>query len=130
MAFHESDNIGGIFVAGATGERFGASRRGFHPAWSPDGKQIAFATEESRAGALGVSALRRGVAGGPPRKVVEATPRSLMVAVEHIVYWRNMGAARYFTWPRRRRARAGDKDAADRLVAGLVTGRQDHLYLA
>ena len=47
IAFHESDDVGGIFVAGATGE---SVRRvtdiGFHPAWSPDGTQIAFASEE------------------------------------------------------------------------------------
>ena len=47
IAFHESDDLGGIFVAGATGE---SVRRvtdvGFDPAWSPDAKQIALATEE------------------------------------------------------------------------------------
>ncbi|NQW04336.1 MAG: PD40 domain-containing protein [Acidobacteria bacterium] len=45
IAFHESDDDGGIFVAGATGE---SVRRvtdiGFHPAWLPDGTQIAFTT--------------------------------------------------------------------------------------
>ena len=47
IAFHRSGRTGGIFVAGATGE---SVRRltdvGFDPAWSPDGKQIVFATEE------------------------------------------------------------------------------------
>lgn len=47
VAFHESDDVGGIFVAGATGE---SVRRlteiGFDPSWSPDGRQIAFTTEE------------------------------------------------------------------------------------
>ncbi len=38
---------GGIFVAGATGESVRrVTDNGFDPAWSPDGKQIAFATEE------------------------------------------------------------------------------------
>ena len=45
--FIEADADGGIFVAGATGE---SVRRvtdiGFHPAWSPNGKDIAFSTEE------------------------------------------------------------------------------------
>ena len=52
IAFHESDDDGGIFVAGATGE---SVRRvtdiGFHPAWSPDGTQIAFTSARSGGGA-------------------------------------------------------------------------------
>jgi hypothetical protein len=47
VAFHQSGRSGGIFVVGATGE---SVRRltdiGFDPAWSPDSKQIVFATEE------------------------------------------------------------------------------------
>lgn len=46
LAFHEGDGDGGIFVAGSTGE---SARRltdaGFHPAWSPDGKQIVYCSE-------------------------------------------------------------------------------------
>jgi Tol biopolymer transport system component len=75
IAFHESDDVGGLFVAGATGE---SVRRitdlGFEPAWSPDGKQIAFATEEivDPASRAGDSALHIvDAAGGALRRVVD-----------------------------------------------------------
>jgi Tol biopolymer transport system component len=73
IAFHESDGDGGIFVVGATGE---SERRltdfGFHPAWSADGQQIAFCTEEigtpySRTIRAEIWIVR--VAGGSPTKV-------------------------------------------------------------
>jgi Tol biopolymer transport system component len=47
IAFRSSRDGGGIFVMGRTGE---AVRRvttmGFRPTWSPDGKQLAFSTED------------------------------------------------------------------------------------
>ena len=48
IAFNESDDDGGIWIVGATGE---SQRRltdfGFNPCWSPDGEHIAFGTEET-----------------------------------------------------------------------------------
>ncbi len=100
LAFHESDDVGGIFVAGATGE---SVRRltdiGFDPAWSPDGKQIAFTTEEiiDPASRLGDSALYIiDAAGGAPRKVVEgdAAQASWSPSGKHLVYWSNRAGQR------------------------------------
>ena len=100
LAFHESDNEGGIFVAGATGE---SVRRvtdgGFDPAWSPNGQQIAFATEEitEPATRLGDSALYIvPAAGGSPRKLSEgdAVQPAFSPSGERIVYWSNTGGQR------------------------------------
>ena len=46
IAFRSSRDGGGIFVMGATGESVRKlTDFGYHPSWSPDGKQIVFATE-------------------------------------------------------------------------------------
>jgi Tol biopolymer transport system component len=100
IAFHESDPLGGIFVAGATGE---SVRRltdaGFHPAWSPDGAWIAFSSNEivdpsSRqgSGALFVVAAT----GGAPRRVVEgdASQPWWSPTGERIAYWSNTAGRR------------------------------------
>jgi Tol biopolymer transport system component len=100
IAFHESDALGGIFVAGATGE---SVRRltdvGFEPAWSPDGHQIAFTTEEildpsSRQGDSTLYVVGSG--GGSPRKVVDgdAVQGAWSPSAERIVYWSNTGGQR------------------------------------
>ena len=87
-------------MAGATGE---SVRRvtdiGFDPAWSPDGKQIAFATEEidEPASRLGDSTLYIvASAGGSPRKVVDgdAVQPSFSPSGQRIVYWSNTGGQR------------------------------------
>ena len=100
LAFHEADADGGIFVAGATGE---SVRRvtdiGFHPAWSPNGKDIAFTTEEivDPASRLGESSLYVvSAAGGTPRKVVDgdAAQPSWAPSGDRIVYWSNTGGQR------------------------------------
>jgi eukaryotic-like serine/threonine-protein kinase len=100
IAFHESDDLGGVFVAGATGE---SVRRvtdvGFDPAWSPDAMQVAFATEE-----IADPAVRMGdstlyvvaAAGGTPRRVVEADAVQPFWSPsgERLVYWSNTGGQR------------------------------------
>jgi Tol biopolymer transport system component/serine/threonine protein kinase len=100
IAFHESDDVGGVFVAGATGE---SVRRvtdiGFDPAWSPDGKQIAFGSEEivDPASRVGDSTLYIvDAAGGDLRKVVDGdgVQPSWSPSGERIVYWSNTGGQR------------------------------------
>jgi len=100
IAFHESDTNGGIFVAGATGESVRrVTEMGFHPAWSPDGKRIAFTTEEilNPSGRQGESLLYVvDAAGGPPRKVADgdAAQPSWSPSGNRIVYWSNTGGQR------------------------------------
>ena len=46
IAFRSERDGGGIYVAGATGESIRpVARFGYHPAWSPDGQQLAVATQ-------------------------------------------------------------------------------------
>ena len=100
IAFHESDDDGGIFVAGATGE---SVRRltdvGFDPAWSRDGKKIAYATEEvrdpsSRQTFSSIYVVE--VTGGAPKKIVDgdAIQPSWSPSDDRIVYWSNNGGQR------------------------------------
>jgi eukaryotic-like serine/threonine-protein kinase len=95
IAFHEVAGLGGIFVAGATGE---SERRltdaGFDPAWSPDGAQIAFTTEAivdpaARQGESGLHVVAAG--GGSPRRIVDgdAAQASWSPSGGRIVYWSN-----------------------------------------
>ncbi len=56
IAFRSERDGGGIFVMGAMGESVRRlSDFGFHPAWSPDGKEIAVCTEQIRFATLRVS---------------------------------------------------------------------------
>ncbi|MBA2597805.1 MAG: PD40 domain-containing protein, partial [Chloroflexia bacterium] len=100
IAFHESAGLGGIFVAGATGE---SERRltdtGFDPAWSPDGGQIAFTTEAiidpaSRGSESGLYVVATG--GGNPRRMVDgdAAQASWSPSGRRIVYWSNTSGQR------------------------------------
>ena len=100
IAFHVSDAVGGIFLAGATGESVRrVTESGFDPAWSPDGKQIAYSTEEvaDPAARLGISTLYVvDVAGGTPRKLVDGdgVQPAWSPAGGRIVYWSNVGGQR------------------------------------
>jgi Tol biopolymer transport system component len=101
IAFHESDADGGIFVAGATGESVRrVTDAGFDPAWSPDGKFIAYATEEvndpsSRKG--GSSLYVVAASGGTPRKIADVddgVQPSWSSSGDRLVYWSNIGGRR------------------------------------
>jgi Tol biopolymer transport system component len=106
LAFNESDTDGGIFVIGATGE---SERRltdfGANPAWSPDGRQIAFATEQVTApyDRSTVSALWIvDAAGGTPRKIHDgdAVQPAWSPSGRRIAYWAvNAGQRDLFTIP-------------------------------
>jgi eukaryotic-like serine/threonine-protein kinase len=100
IAFHESDEDGGIFIAGATGESVRrVTDAGFDPAWSHDGKKIAYSTEEVRdpSARQTVSSMYVvDVAGGAPKKIVEgdAIEPSWSPSDDRIVYWSNNGGQR------------------------------------
>ena len=100
IAFHVSDAAGGIFLAGATGESVRrVTNAGFDPAWSPDGKHIAFDTEEveNPASRFGVSTLYvSDVAGSTPRKLVDGdgVQPAWSPSGARIAYWSNVGGQR------------------------------------
>jgi Tol biopolymer transport system component len=98
IAFHVSTGLGGIFVAGATGESVRrVTDTGFDPAWSPDGKQIAFASEgvvlpSTRNARSTVFVVDAG--GATPRQLTQgdAVQPSWSPSGRRIVYWSNTGA--------------------------------------
>jgi serine/threonine protein kinase len=100
IAFHIADATGGIFIAGATGESVRrVTETGFDPAWSPDGKQIAYGTEEVNdpSSRLGQSTLYVvGASGGTPRKLLDGdgVQPSWSPSGARIVYWSNNGGQR------------------------------------
>ena len=106
VAFHLSGGPGGIFVAGATGE---SARRlsdfGFHPSWSPDGRQIVFCTEEITSPTARTSTSALWVvdaAGGAPRKISDGdgVQATFAPAGDRLVYWAvDTGQRDIFTIP-------------------------------
>jgi eukaryotic-like serine/threonine-protein kinase len=100
VAFHRG-RTGGIFVAGATGESVRrVAEFGFHAAWSPDGRRLAFSTEEisSPYGRLSDSGLWIiDVEGGTPKLVTgtaDAAQPSWSPSGERIAFWSNTGGQR------------------------------------
>ena len=101
VAYHHRTDDGGVFVAGATGE---ASRRvtdfGFHPSWSPDGKQLAFNTEDIVSPETRLSKSTMwivSVNGGAAREVKgtgDAAQPVWSPSGVRIAYWSNTGGQR------------------------------------
>ena len=95
IAFHEADEDGGVFVAGATGESVRRiSPIGFHPAWSADGRQLLFNTEEiqtpySRQGPSALMVID--AEGGEPRTLDkgDAAQGAWSPSGRRIVFWSN-----------------------------------------
>jgi serine/threonine protein kinase/Tol biopolymer transport system component len=100
IAFSESDDDGGIFIVGSTGESVNRlTDFGFNPTWSPDGSRIAFATEEVSSPYIRNSVSELwvvDVAGGPPRKLTDgdAVQPAWSPSGARIAFWRNHGGQR------------------------------------
>ena len=74
IAFRSARDGGGLFVMGRTGEAVRRiTRAGFNPAWSPDGRQIAYTTSPTELRPQNTEGLSElwavDVAGGEPRRL-------------------------------------------------------------
>lgn len=100
IAFRSERDGGGIFVMGATGESVRrVSDFGYHPAWSPDGRQIVVATENfsSPLSRFGRSELWRiDLASGEKFRITEgdAVQPSWSPSGRRIAFWRQRGGQR------------------------------------
>jgi eukaryotic-like serine/threonine-protein kinase len=107
IAFHASGgHEGGIFVAGATGETVHRlTDSGFDPSWSPDGKQIAYATEEALdpESRLSISSLWTvDAGGGTPHRISNSDGMQPVFSPsgKRIVFWANINGQRdLYTMP-------------------------------
>jgi len=93
IAFQSSRNGGGIFIMGATGENVRrVTDSGFHPSWSPDGKELVFSTvnfpEPTDRGADGVLSIVN-IATGKKRTITDedAVQPNWSPTGARIAYW-------------------------------------------
>jgi eukaryotic-like serine/threonine-protein kinase len=93
IAFRSDRDGGGIFLMGATGESVRrVTRDGFHPAWSPDRRQIAYVTQSVTDPAMRFTVSELWIAsvdGDEPRRVgdADAVQPSWSPDGSRIAYW-------------------------------------------
>lgn len=101
IVFRSTRDGGGLFVMGRTGEAVRRiSRAGFNPTWSPDGAQVAYATESIEVNPQNTEGLSEvwavAVNGGEPKRIAPADAVQPSWSRQHdrIAFARRLGTGR------------------------------------
>ena len=125
IAFRSEREGGGLFIMGATGESVRrVTSDGYDPAWSPDGKFLAYSTEgvlDPYARNVRAQLWTVDVASGKSNRLLEgdAVQPAWSPDGKRIAYWANTGGQRdiWIVDAARRHSDCGHAGCRDRLVA-------------